>query len=159
MDRKLFDVVVLGGGISGLTAAWCLKKAGVSVRLIEAGRTVGGCTQTQQRDGFLLEKGPFNVVVRDPTFEDLLDDLSSDVRVITADRDAGNPAERQSGQVGREPLEEGIPHLLPLGSPSFGQPRPRPPDPPPHVRPKPGGGARLAWLLLVKPDGTGGEPC
>ena len=88
MDRKLFEVVVLGGGISGLTAAWCLKKAGVSVRLIEAGRTVGGCTQTQQRDGFLLEKGPFNVVVRDPTFEDLLADLSSDVRVIVADRAA-----------------------------------------------------------------------
>ncbi len=88
MDHKLFDVVVLGGGISGLTAAWCLKKAGASVRLIEAGRTVGGCTQTERRDGFLLEKGPFNVVVRDPTFEDLLDDLSNDVRVIVADRDA-----------------------------------------------------------------------
>ena len=88
MDHKLFDVVVLGGGISGLTAAWCLKKAGASVRLIEAGRTVGGCTQTERRDGFLLEKGPFNVVVRDSTFEDLLDDLSSNVRVIVADRDA-----------------------------------------------------------------------
>ena len=32
-----------------------------------------------------------------------------------------------------------------------------PPDPSPHVQPKPGGAARLPWLLLVKPDRTGNE--
>ncbi len=32
-----------------------------------------------------------------------------------------------------------------------------PPDPAPHVQSKPGGGASLPRLLLIKPDGTGDE--
>ena len=36
----------------------------------------------------------------------------------------------------------------------FRQPRLNPPDPTSHVQSKPGGGTRLHWLLLVKPDGT-----
>lgn len=82
------DVVVLGGGISGLTVAWELKKAGVDVCLLEKSEQVGGCTRTERRDGFLLEKGPFNVIVRDPSFETLLDDVSDHCRVVSADPDA-----------------------------------------------------------------------
>ncbi len=37
---------------------------------------------------------------------------------------------------------------------TFVKPRACPPDPPPHVQPKPGGGASLPRLLLIKPDGT-----
>lgn len=82
------DVIVVGGGISGLTAAWHLKKTGVDVCLLEAAPRVGGPMRTERRDGFLLEKGPFNVIVRDATFERLLEELSDDVKVITADRAA-----------------------------------------------------------------------
>ncbi len=32
-----------------------------------------------------------------------------------------------------------------------------PPDPAPHVQSKPGGGASLTRLLLIKPDGTSDE--
>jgi len=78
------EVIVVGGGISGLTAAWRLKQAGVSVRLLERALRVGGCTTTERRDGFLLEKGPFNVMVRDPSFEALLGELSDEVAVVSA---------------------------------------------------------------------------
>ncbi len=88
MKADVRDVLVLGGGISGLTAAWHLKNAGVDVCLLEAAGDVGGCTRTERRDGFLLEKGPFNVIVRDPIFERLLEDVSEDVEVITASRAA-----------------------------------------------------------------------
>jgi oxygen-dependent protoporphyrinogen oxidase len=88
MNENLHDVLVVGAGISGLTAAWRLKQGGVDVYLLEACKEVGGCARTGQRDGFLLEKGPFNVVVRDPAFEQLLDDLSGDVKVVTASRSA-----------------------------------------------------------------------
>ena len=77
-------VVVVGGGISGLTIAWHLKKAGVDVCLLDADSAVGGCIRTQPRDGFLLEKGPFNVMVRDPSFEDLLLAVADEVPVVAA---------------------------------------------------------------------------
>lgn len=70
--------------MSGLTAAWHLKRAGIDVTLIEADDQVGGCMRTEHREGFLLEKGPFNVIVRDPAFEELLGDLSERIEVITA---------------------------------------------------------------------------
>jgi len=88
MNRETRDVVVLGGGISGLTVAWELKKAGVDVCLLEKSDTVGGCTRSEKRDGFLLEKGPFNVIVRDPNFETLLSDVLSDTNIVSASKDA-----------------------------------------------------------------------
>ncbi len=80
--------MIVGGGISGLTTAHRLKKAGVDVCLLEAGPEVGGCTRTESRDGFLLEKGPFNIMVRSAAFEGLLDDLSDEVDVVSASRAA-----------------------------------------------------------------------
>lgn len=88
MNDGIRDVIVIGAGISGLTAAWRLKKARIDVLLLEASKEVGGCARTEPRDGFLLEKGPFNVMVRDAAFEQLLDDLSGDVKVIPVDRAA-----------------------------------------------------------------------
>lgn len=88
MNEHTFDTIIVGGGISGLAAAWQLKKAGVDVCLIEANEQVGGYTRTQRRDGFLLEKGPFNVIVRDPSFEALLDDVSDEVEVVAASKAA-----------------------------------------------------------------------
>lgn len=82
------DVLVIGGGISGLTTAWHLHNAGVDAALLESSPSPGGCTRTQQKDGFSLEKGPFNVMVRDPAFEKLLEALSSELTVITASREA-----------------------------------------------------------------------
>ena len=82
------DVIVIGAGISGLTAAWRLKRAGIDVCVLESDHEVGGAMRTERRDGFLLEKGPFNVIVRDGTFERLLKDLDTEIEVIEASRTA-----------------------------------------------------------------------
>jgi len=82
------DVIVIGGGISGLAAAWYVKRRGLDVCLFEAEDGVGGCTRTAARDGFLLEKGPFNVIVRDPAFEEILAEFSGKVKVVSASRAA-----------------------------------------------------------------------
>ena len=71
-----------------MAAAWHLENAGLDVALLEASKSVGGCVQTRYRDGFLLERGPFNIMVRDPAFEDLLASLSERVNVVTADKSA-----------------------------------------------------------------------
>ena len=88
MNRQNCEYVVIGGGVSGLAAAWFLRKAGHDVRLLEKNSAVGGCMRTLRQDGFLLEQGPFNVLVRDPAFEQLLDDLGDDIEVEAAGPDA-----------------------------------------------------------------------
>ena len=87
-DTNTRDIFVVGAGISGLTTAWHLQRNGVDVGLLEAQPKVGGAMQTEHRDGFLLEKGPFNVIVRDPAFEELLGSLSERISVVTASDEA-----------------------------------------------------------------------
>lgn len=52
------DVVVIGAGIAGLTAAYTLKKAGYRVLLLEKNPRVGGLIQTHHDQGYLCEMGP-----------------------------------------------------------------------------------------------------
>jgi len=103
MNRKYSEVVVIGGGISGLTAAWRLKQAGVDVRLLEAHPKVGGYTRTETQGGFHVERGPFNVMVRDPSFEALLDELADRVDVVSADEAAHNRYIFRGGRLHRVP--------------------------------------------------------
>jgi phytoene dehydrogenase-like protein len=56
------DVVVVGGGLAGLSAAVILHWAGLTVIVCEAGDQVGGRVRTDRRDGFLLDRG-FQVVL------------------------------------------------------------------------------------------------
>ena len=51
-------VLVIGGGISGLSTAFWLDRLGITVRLFEASDRVGGVINTTLKDGFLIEHGP-----------------------------------------------------------------------------------------------------
>lgn len=51
-------VIVIGGGISGLTCARALKHAGVEVTLLESSAQAGGLIGSVEKDGFLFERGP-----------------------------------------------------------------------------------------------------
>ncbi|MDX1995551.1 MAG: FAD-dependent oxidoreductase [bacterium] len=52
------DVVIIGGGLSGLAAAVELEKQGVAYTLIEVKRRLGGSIHTEHRDGFALDSAP-----------------------------------------------------------------------------------------------------
>ena len=110
MNTKTADILVIGGGITGLTTAWHLHKAGRDVHLLEARDHVGGAIRTEERDGFLLEKGPFNVIVRDPAFEALLDDFADAVTVVTASDQAKNRYIYRHGRL--MPVPTGLLQLL-----------------------------------------------
>ena len=69
------DVVVVGAGPSGLTAARELKKAGLTVAVLEARDRVGGRTWTDNVDGALLEIGGQWVSPDQTVLLDLLDEL------------------------------------------------------------------------------------
>jgi protoporphyrinogen/coproporphyrinogen III oxidase len=77
------DVVVIGAGVSGLTFAYDLHRQGIDILVLEKASQAGGCAQTVQQDGYLFEKGPFNLLVRDPLFEDLLSSLSTKMEVVS----------------------------------------------------------------------------
>ena len=59
-------VVIIGGGISGLAAAHRLSEQQVQVTLLEASHRLGGTIQTEQRDGFLVERGPDSFISEKP---------------------------------------------------------------------------------------------
>ncbi len=80
-------VAVIGGGISGLTTAYLLKKKGYNVTVFEGADTVGGNVQTVTRDGFTIEQGP-NSLLKSPRFVDLVKSLKLEDRVLAADESA-----------------------------------------------------------------------
>ncbi|MEZ4685682.1 MAG: oleate hydratase [Bacteroidia bacterium] len=50
-------IVIIGAGLSGLSAAIHLQKAGREVLVLEKNEKVGGRVQTDKKDGFLLDRG------------------------------------------------------------------------------------------------------
>jgi phytoene dehydrogenase-like protein len=52
------DVIVIGGGLGGLSAAIHLRLAGHAVRLYEANDRVGGRANQIERAGFKFDTGP-----------------------------------------------------------------------------------------------------
>lgn len=55
--KKDAEVIIIGAGLAGLTAAKVLKKAGRSVLVLEASDGVGGRVRTDEVDGYLLDRG------------------------------------------------------------------------------------------------------
>jgi protoporphyrinogen/coproporphyrinogen III oxidase len=52
------QVIIVGGGISGLVCAYALRKAGMDAVVLEASHDAGGLIGSEKRDGFLVELGP-----------------------------------------------------------------------------------------------------
>lgn len=56
-ENKTSDVVIVGAGVAGLNCALELQKAGVEFTIFEADSRVGGRIQTDEVDGFKLDRG------------------------------------------------------------------------------------------------------
>src|SRR4051812_13612883 len=52
------SIAVVGGGLTGLTAAWRLHRAGHRVTVFEKNAQVGGSIVSREQDGWLIEGGP-----------------------------------------------------------------------------------------------------
>ncbi|MFN7929283.1 MAG: protoporphyrinogen oxidase [Blastocatellia bacterium] len=79
-----YDSIIIGAGISGLSVAHYLKKAGQNILLLEASERVGGVIQSVEVEGFLLERGP-NSLRGTHELLDLVDDLQLHEELVAAD--------------------------------------------------------------------------
>ena len=77
------DVLVVGAGITGLSAAWEAMRAGSRVTLVEASGQVGGKVRTERVDGFAIEHGPDSFVAYRPAALSLVTDLGMTDEVVT----------------------------------------------------------------------------
>ena len=66
MPETDVDVAVVGGGISGLAAAYELQARRVPHVLLERSSRLGGVIRTEQVDGFTIDGGPDALLVQKP---------------------------------------------------------------------------------------------
>jgi oxygen-dependent protoporphyrinogen oxidase len=76
------SVAVIGAGITGLTAAFYLKRSGYAVTVYEAGDRAGGVVQSLRRDGFLAEFGPNTILETSPKIAQLVRDAGLESRKL-----------------------------------------------------------------------------
>ena len=67
--------LIIGGGISGLSAAYYLSKAGIRPTLLERKPRVGGVIQTCVQQGCVLEEGPDGFMAAKPWAMNLIREL------------------------------------------------------------------------------------
>jgi oxygen-dependent protoporphyrinogen oxidase len=80
-------VAIIGGGISGLSAAYALHKRQVPYLLLEAGPSLGGVIRTETRDRFLLEGGPDSMLAQKPEGLALCRELGLGDRLVPTNPD------------------------------------------------------------------------
>ncbi len=78
-------VAIIGGGITGLTAAFYLKRKGVPVILYEASGRVGGVIRSLRQDGYLAEFGPNTILETSPRVAQLVRDAELQSRRLDPD--------------------------------------------------------------------------
>jgi protoporphyrinogen/coproporphyrinogen III oxidase len=78
-------VAIIGAGITGLTAAFYLKRKGVPVTIYEASGRSGGVIQSIRKDGFLAEFGPNTILETSPKIAQLIRDAGLVSRRLNSD--------------------------------------------------------------------------
>ena len=81
------EIVVIGAGISGLTAAYYLKKAGHRVKVLEANQFPGGRMITIHWQGFRIDPGASFLTSKDHFVFKLLEELGIQDQVVSYKKD------------------------------------------------------------------------
>ncbi len=105
----MYETIVIGGGISGLTAALRLKRQGVDVLLIEAEKQPGGNIKTLHENGHTMETGPHSFMGSSEYTWKLVEELGLEDSV-----EAASPTSKNRYIFRRQKLTP-----LPMSLPSF----------------------------------------
>ena len=103
MENK--KAIVIGGGVSGLSAALKLKDRGFDVTVLEKASRAGGVIGTYSASGFKAESGSNSIMVQSPKTIDFFDRIGVKSRVRKS-----NPASKK-----RFFARRGKPYAVPMG--------------------------------------------
>ena len=81
-------IAIIGGGITGLTTAWYLKKKGIDVTIFEKMDRPGGVIHTITQNGFTFENGPNSGVLANPEAVELIEEMQDHCTLEIADENA-----------------------------------------------------------------------
>ncbi len=110
------DVIVIGAGISGLTAAHKLVRAGKDVLVLEESSKAGGKIVTDRDEGYLLESGPNSLRVENQATIDLINESGIVDRVIDANPTSKKRFILKNGEWVKVPMGPGEAITTPLFS-------------------------------------------
>ena len=85
---NLKPIAIIGAGITGLTAAFYLKRKGVPVTVYEASGRTGGVIQSARHNGFLAEAGPNTILETSPKIAQLVRDAGLAARRLDTNPEA-----------------------------------------------------------------------
>ncbi len=112
------SVVVIGGGISGLTTGFLLNQKGFNVTLFEKKESPGGVIRSIEDDGWLVEWGPNTIMANHEKLWDLIENLDLNDQVIQPE---GNAAKRYIVKNGKPtPLPDSLLEFIKTGLLSTG---------------------------------------
>jgi oxygen-dependent protoporphyrinogen oxidase len=104
-------VVIIGGGISGLSAAYDLARAGIAHTLFEKQARLGGVIETRTQDGCLLECGPDSFLASKPDAIGLIKELGLEGELIGSNDFQRTTYILKHGRL--VPLPEGVMMIVP----------------------------------------------
>jgi oxygen-dependent protoporphyrinogen oxidase len=110
------SIAIIGGGITGLTAARRLHSAGFVVTVFEKNPQVGGAIATTEKDGWSIEAGP-NSLQQTPEVADLVSELGLENERILANHAAKKRFIVRKGKLVPVPLSPAGVLTSPLFSP------------------------------------------
>lgn len=104
-------IVVIGGGISGLSAAYYLAKGGAACTIVESRPRLGGVIQTEHVEGCTIEAGPDSFLAAKPAALELIRDLGLGDQVIGSNDQLRKTYVRRGGRL--VPLPDGLMMMVP----------------------------------------------
>ena len=104
-------VVIIGGGISGLSTAYYLAKRGTASTILESRPRLGGVIQTEHVEGCTLEAGPDSFLSIKPAALELIADLGLSNDVIGSNDHLRVTFVRKNGRL--VPLPDGLMMMVP----------------------------------------------
>ncbi len=85
MNTKNKKIAIIGAGITGLTTAYYLNKAGIDFKIFEKSDHIGGVIKSVNSKDFQYEIGPNSGVIANGEIADLFEELKSDCKHEVAD--------------------------------------------------------------------------